>query len=77
MRSSSIATRRPVNARETSLRRIVCFGGSSQMIMPVSNGSTDMISTVVPWAELNVSGSLCAISMSRKRLRTQKSWRSL
>ena len=77
MRSSSIDTRRVVNARDTSLRSIVCFGGSSQMIIPVVTGSGDMVSSVVPWFELNVSASRCAASMSWNRESAKKSSRSL
>ncbi len=77
MRSSSIDTRRGVNARDTSFRSIVCFGGSSQMIIPVSTGTGDMVSSVVPWFELNVSASRFAASMSWKRESAKKSSRSL
>ena len=49
MVSSSDDTRFAVNARDTSLRRRVCFGGSVQMIIPVSTiGWSPIISTVVP-----------------------------
>src|SRR3954463_6168274 len=78
MRSSSDDTRLAVNARDTSLRRRVCFGGSVQMIMPVSRfGSSVMVSTVVPCDDTYVSWSLFAASMSWKRVSTQKSYRSL
>src|SRR4051794_13989404 len=78
MLSSSDDTRFAVNARDTSLRRRVCFGGSVQMIMPVSRiGASVMISTVVPCDDTYVSWFLFAASMSWKRVSTQKSWRSL
>ena len=73
MRSSSSDMRRAVNARETSLRRVECLGGSVQIIIPVSTTSGERESKVVPWAELNPSGSLLAASMSWNRLSTQKS----
>ena len=72
MRSSSIDTRRVVNARDTSLRSIVCFGGSSQMIIPVLTGSGDMVSSVVPWFELNVAASrLCRLDVVEPREREE------
>jgi hypothetical protein len=69
--------RRGVNARDTSLRSIVCLGGSSQMIIPVSTGVGDIVSSVVPWFELNVSASRFAASTSWNRESAKKSSRSL
>ena len=74
MLSSSDDTRLAVNACDTSLRRRVCFGGSVQMIMPVSRiGASVMISTVVPYDDTYVSWSLLAASTSWNRVRAQKS----
>jgi hypothetical protein len=63
-RSSSTAVWRGVNARETSWRSSVCSGGSRKMIWPVELRSCPIISSTVPFAELNVAGSRWAVSTS-------------
>jgi hypothetical protein len=71
--------RRGVNARLTSLRMIVCRGGSMKMISSCCQGprSSPIISSTVPWAELNVSASIDASYTSSNRLSAQKSYSSL
>jgi hypothetical protein len=71
-RSSQIAltwcwmppTRRGVNARDTSVRSAVCPGGSRKIIIPVAARSWPIRSSTVPRAELNVTPSFCAFSIS-------------
>ena len=70
--------RRGVKARDTSVRSRVWSGGSRKIICPAAASDRgDIISSTVPWAELNVFGSRWAASTSSYRLRAQKSKRSL
>ena len=61
--------RRGVNARFTSDRSRVWSGGSRKIIIADGTGSSVMISSTVPCAELYVAGSRWAASTSAKRLR--------
>ena len=69
--------RRGVNVRDTSERRAVCSGGSMKIMDPVLATWSPIISSTVPWLEMNVPGSFDAASTSAYRLSAQKSWTSL
>ena len=64
MRTSSRVTRRGVNARDTSDRSCVWSGGSMKIMIPPPITRSDISSSTVPCAELNVDGSRCAASTS-------------
>ena len=61
--------RRGVNARATSLRSFVCSGGSIMIIIGMPYGSSDMISSMIPWLDTNDSWSSRPRSTSSYRLK--------
>ena len=60
--------RRGVKAFETRRRSRVWSGGSTKIINSLPWVSAVIISSTVPWAELNVPGLRCAASTSANRL---------